>query len=134
VLLPFAAIGNPIDLTVSVDARMYEEATRVVLEDPSIHGVIVLALHHPPGLTEDFVDRVARLARELGKPVVACDIGEAEMADYVRRRFDELGVPAFEAPEDAATAMWALVAYGEVMRKSGGSLPPTKPERFSQPS
>ena len=134
VLLPFAAIGNPIDLTVSVDARMYEEATRVVLEDPSIHGVIVLALHHPPGLAEDFVDRVARLARELGKPVVACDIGEAEMADYVRRRFDELGVPAFEAPEDAATAMWALVAYGEVRRKLGGSLPPAGQGHLSQPS
>jgi len=65
---------------------------------------------------------------------VACDIGEAEMADYVRRRFDELSVPAFETPEDAATAMWALVAYGEVRRKLGGSLPPAGPGHLSQPS
>ena len=118
---PFAAISNPVDLTVSVTADMYVEAVRVALEDPDIHGVIVLALHHPPALSAGFVDKLAELARGARKPVVACDIGEARMAELVRRRLDELGVPAFETPEDAAAAMAALAAYGRVLKRAGKS-------------
>ncbi len=116
---PFAAIGNPIDLTGSATAEMFEEALKVVLADPEIHGVIIMGLHHVPALSEDYVDRVAELAKSADKPVVACDIGETEMASYIRRRFNKLGIPAFESPEDAAMAMWALVARGRFLKKEG---------------
>jgi len=118
---PFAAIGNPIDLTGSATAEMFEEALRVVLADPDIHGVIIMGLHHVPALSEDYVDRLAELVKsaDAGKPVVACDIGETEMAIYIRRKFDKLGIPAFESPEDAAMAMAALVAYGRFLKKEG---------------
>ena len=116
---PFSAIGNPVDITGSATADMFEEATRVVLEDPDIHGVIVVGLHHVPALSEDYVDRIAALAKASGKPVVACDIGETEMAYYIRRRFDKHGIPACESPEDAATCMAALVAYGRYLQKVG---------------
>ena len=43
------------------------------------------------------------------------------MAELVRRRLDELGVPAFETPEDAAAAMAALAAYGRVLKRAGKS-------------
>ncbi|RLI10300.1 hypothetical protein DRO33_05700 [Candidatus Bathyarchaeota archaeon] len=82
---PFAAIGNPIDLTGSATSEMFEEALRIALEDPDIHGVIVMGLHHVPALSEDYVDKVAAIAKEHDKPVVACDIGETEMAVYIRR-------------------------------------------------
>ena len=39
------------------------------------------------------------------------------MADYVRKKFDEKGIPAFESPEGAAAAMWALYAYGRYLEK-----------------
>ena len=116
---PFAAIGNPIDLTGSATAEMFEEALKIVLADPEIHGVIIMGLHHVPALSEDYVDRVAELAKGAGKPVVACDIGETEMASYIRRRFNKLGIPAFESPEDAAVAMWALAARGRFLKKEG---------------
>ncbi|RLI07507.1 CoA-binding protein [Candidatus Bathyarchaeota archaeon] len=116
---PFAAIGNPIDLTGSATAEMFEEALRIALEDPDIHGVIVMGLHHVPALSEDYVDRVAAIAERYGKPVVACDIGETEMAVYIRRKFDKYGIPACESPEDAATVMAALVAYGCYLMKVG---------------
>ena len=41
---PFAAIGNPIDLTGSATAEMFEEAVKVVLDDPDIHGIIIMGL------------------------------------------------------------------------------------------
>ena len=116
---PFAAIGNPIDLTGSATAEMFEEALRIVLADPDIHGVIIMGLHHVPALSEDYVDRVAKLVKEADKPVVACDIGETEMAIYIRRKFDKLGIPSFESPEDAAMAMYALVTYGRFLKREG---------------
>jgi len=115
----FATNLNPLDLTGSVTSEMYEAGAKILLEDPGIHGVIVLGLHHTPGLLEDFVDRVARVSKDYAKPVVACDIGETEMAMYIRSRFDKFGIPAYFSPEDAARAMAALVKYGLYLKKNG---------------
>ena len=115
----FATNLNPLDLTGSVTSEMFEAGTRIVLDDPEIYGVIVLGLHHVPGLQENFVDMIAVLAENYSKPVVACAIGETEMALYIRSRFDKLGIPAYFSPEDAARSMAALVRYGEYLRKRG---------------
>ena len=115
----FATNLNPLDLTGSVTSEMFEAGARIVLDDPEIYGVIVLGLHHVPGLQEDFVDMIAELAENYTKPVVACAIGETEMALYIRSRFDKLGIPAYFSPEDAARSIAALVRYGEYLRKRG---------------
>jgi acyl-CoA synthetase (NDP forming) len=60
-----------------------------------------------------------KIAENYSKPIVMCDIGETEMALYTRSRFDKLGVPSFESPEDAARAMKALATYGAYLKKSG---------------
>ncbi len=113
----FATNLNPVDLTGSVTSEMFEEGTRILFEDPEINGIIVLGLHHLPALQEDFVDRVARLTRIDSKPIVACDVGETEMALHIRSRFDKLGIPAYYSPEDAARGMAALVNYGFYLKK-----------------
>ena len=110
---------NLLDLTGSVTSAMYEASAEILLEDPEVHGIIVLGLHHTPGLLEDFVDRVAKLSKNQAKPVVACDIGETEMAMFIRSRFDKFGIPAYSSPEDAARAMAALSKYGLYLRKNG---------------
>jgi len=66
---------------------------------------------------EDFVDKVARVASRYEKPMVACDIGETEMALSIRLRFDRLRIPAYSSPEDAARAMAALARYGSYLQK-----------------
>ncbi len=115
----FATDQNPVDLTGSVTSEMFEEGIRILFEDPEIFGIIVLGLHHLPALQEDFVDRVAELSKEYTKSVVACDVGETEMALYIRSRFDKLGIPAYFSPEDAAHGMAALVNYGRYLKKRG---------------
>ena len=67
----------------------------------------------------DFVDRVAELNKKYNKSIVACDVGETEMALYIRSRFDRLGIPAYFSPEDAARGMAALVKYGLYLKKCG---------------
>lgn len=114
----FATTLNPVDITGSGTSEMFELATEILFQDNEINGIIVLGLHHAPGLQEDYIDRVARVASKYHKPVVACDIGETEMALHTRFRFDKLGIPAYASPEDAARAMNALVRYGGYLMKS----------------
>ncbi|MBC7129765.1 CoA-binding protein [Candidatus Bathyarchaeota archaeon] len=115
----FASIWNPIDLTGSVTSEMFENVVDIVFQDPEIHGIIFLGMHHVPGLQEDYIDRVAQIASKYDKPIVACDIGETEMALYVRSRFDKLGIPAFSSPAEAVAAMSALVKYGLYLKNKG---------------
>ncbi|MEJ2240709.1 MAG: CoA-binding protein, partial [Candidatus Bathyarchaeota archaeon] len=115
----FATNMNPVDLTGSVTSEMFEEGIQILFEDSQIDGIIVLGLHHLPALQEDFVDRVWRLSKKYNKSVVACDVGETEMALYIRSRFDRLGIPAYFSPEDAARGMAALVNYGSYLKKCG---------------
>jgi acyl-CoA synthetase (NDP forming) len=115
----FATNLNPADLTGSVTSEMFEDGIRILFEDPEIDGIIVLGLHHLPALQDDFVDRVAKISKKYNKPVVACDVGETEMALYIRSKFDKLGIPSYFSPEDAARGMAALVNYGLYLKKCG---------------
>jgi acyl-CoA synthetase (NDP forming) len=115
----FATNLNPVDITGSGTSEMFELATEIVFQDPEIDGIIMLGLHHLPAVKEDFVDRVAKVASKYEKPMVACDIGETEMALSIRLRFDRLGIPAYSSPEDTARAMSALARYGRYLQKKG---------------
>jgi len=114
----FASNLNPVDVTGSVNSEMFEVSAKILLDDDEINGLIVLGLHHTPALQEDFVDRIANISKGYRKPVVACDIGETEMALQTRQRFDKHGIPAYGSPEDAARAMSALVRYGLYLKKN----------------
>jgi acyl-CoA synthetase (NDP forming) len=113
----FATNFNPVDVTGSVTSEMFELATEILFQDPEIDGIIMLGLHHTPALQEDYVDKVAKVASRYEKPMVACDIGETEMALNIRSRFDKLSIPAYSSPEDAARAINALVRYGLYLQK-----------------
>jgi len=115
----FATNYNPLDLTGSATSEMFELGTKILLEDPEIYGVMVFGLHHSPAMGEDYVDKIVNLSKDFLKPIVACDIGETEMAIHIRQRFDKQGIPAYSSPEDAARAMAALVHYGAYLKKSG---------------
>lgn len=114
----FATNLNPVDVTGSATSEMFEHATEILFEDSEINGIILLGLHHTPALQEDFIDRVAKVASQYSKPIVACDIGETEMALHTRFRFEKLGIPAYSSPEDAARAMNALARYGLYLKKN----------------
>jgi len=115
----FATNFNPLDLTGSATSEMFEIGTKILLEDPEIYGVMVFGLHHSPAMQEDYVDKIVNLSRNYFKPVVACDIGETEMALHIRDRFDKQGIPAYSSPEDASRAMATLIHYGLYLNKNG---------------
>ncbi|MFA7080279.1 MAG: CoA-binding protein, partial [Candidatus Bathyarchaeia archaeon] len=119
IILKIAATNNPVDLTGSVTDDMFEISAELMFQDPKISGIILLGLHHMPGLREKYIDEIAKISNKYDKPIVMCDIGETEMALYTRSRFDRLCVPSFASPEDAARAMKALVWYGEYLKRNG---------------
>ncbi len=119
VILKIAATHNPVDLTGSVTDDMFEISADIMFQDPNIYGIILLGLHHMPGLREKYIDGIVEIAAKYTKPIVMCDIGATEMALYTRSRFDRLCVPSFESPEDAARAMKALVTYGSYLKRAG---------------
>jgi acyl-CoA synthetase (NDP forming) len=118
IILKIAATSNPVDLTGSVTDDMFVMAADLMFQDPQIYGIILLGLHHMPGLREVYIDGIVKVASNYTKPIVMCDIGETEMALYTRSRFDKLGVPSFSSPEDAARAMNALVNYGAYLKRN----------------
>jgi acyl-CoA synthetase (NDP forming) len=118
-ILKISATHNPVDLTGSVVDDQFVAAADLMFQEPTISGIIFLGLHHMPGLQEKYIAGVAEVAAKYNKPIVACDIGETEMALYTRSRFDRLGIPAYSSPEDAAHAMKALLVYGSFLQKNG---------------
>ena len=115
----FSSYTNPVDLTGSATSEMFKYSMEVLMEDGNIHGIIVIGLHHLPAIEEDFVDVIGNISANYHKPIVACDIGETEMAKYIRSRFEKLGIPAYNSPEEAANAMVALVKYGIYLKSIG---------------
>ncbi len=114
-----ATFANPYDISGSASDESYAVALESVLEDDGIDAALVIALHHPPLLSPAFVDKIASVARKYKKPVVAVDIGGTDMANWVRDRFDSMGIPAFSTPERGVVALNALIRYGRFLKREG---------------
>jgi acyl-CoA synthetase (NDP forming) len=120
-ILKISATSNPVDLTGSVTDDQFVISADIMFRDPEINGIILLGLHHMPGLREKYIDGIVMISARYNKPIVMCDIGETEMALYTRSRFDRLSVPSYSSPEAAARAMKGLVTYGEYLVKNGAA-------------
>ncbi|RDD53749.1 MAG: CoA-binding protein [Candidatus Korarchaeota archaeon NZ13-K] len=120
VIPPIASLTNPVDLTGSATDDSFVGALESILQDPNVFGVIVLALHHVPGVTSQLPKRIAEVSRGYGKPIIAMDVGTSQYAVEFRRSFEREGIPAYPEPERAVKAMRALVHYGMVRRASRG--------------
>jgi acetyl coenzyme A synthetase (ADP forming)-like protein len=119
VIPEFAAIENPIDLTGVATTEMFIKTLEIVGQADEFDGIVIFPLHHIPTLEAGYEDKMMEVIRGLKKPVVVCDVGEAEMAKLVRMKFDKYGVPAYPSPERAANVMMKLVNYGKYLLKVG---------------
>jgi acyl-CoA synthetase (NDP forming) len=82
------------------------------MDAPEVDGVLVMAFHQAPPILDDVVQAIAEAHKGYTKPILACDVGGTEMAVDFRTRFEKYGIPAYETPERAARAMYALARYG----------------------
>jgi acyl-CoA synthetase (NDP forming) len=120
-LPPFAAVGNPVDLTPQVEPANIAAAAAVVLGDPAIAGAVAVDV----GLDlPEFGDALVEVARATGKPVVAFAADTPGLA----ARLASAGIPVLPSPERAARGWHALWAARPRPR------PPSPPPRALPPA
>ncbi len=113
VLVPAAAVANPVDLTADGTATMLEKALEILVRDDAINAVIVVFTETPATSAAQARETAARVARLAGKPVVACIVG-AGTPSGAGRAADVAEVPS---PERAAAALGHVCRYAEWRRR-----------------
>lgn len=115
-LPPTAALENPVDLIGDAKEDRYESAIRIVLEDDSVDGAVIICT--PTVFTD--LEAIARTIQETvpryGKPVTVCFMG-TEDVEKATRILEEAGIPHYVFPEIAAKVMARLTQYGWWVRR-----------------
>ncbi len=117
-LPPFAAVGNPIDLTPQVERERIAPAVRHVLDQPEIAGAVAVnvGLDFP-----EFADALVSAMEATGKPLVAFT---ADTPD-ITARFTAAGVPVMPTPERAVRA-WRALWSARAEAKAPAATPPRR--------
>jgi acyl-CoA synthetase (NDP forming) len=119
-LPPFAAVGNPVDLTPQVEPARIAPAVGRVFDDPAVAGVVAVnvGLDFP-----EFADAIVAAARATGKPAVAFTAD----APAITARLREGGVPVLPSPERAVRAwrtLWQTRPPAEHVARPAPTLAP----------
>jgi acyl-CoA synthetase (NDP forming) len=114
ILPPPAAVGNPLDLTMS-GATAYGRALETLAADPNLDFVLGVVGTSGLFFPELGVTPIAEYAKRASKPVAAYINPEAPAS---LRLLEENGVPSFRTPEGAARAIGRAVEYGRLLRRT----------------
>jgi len=114
--------NNPIDVVADAGFYRYETATRALLEDPNIDGVIVASVHGGYARPEEFTGAILKMVRErklheeFKKPILATWVGGREYEDLVLD-LKSAGVPIYPSSWRTARAMLSLYLEGLRIKK-----------------
>jgi len=116
-LPPAASIGNPVDMLASAPPEHYEQATRLLLADPSVDSLMVIFI--PPLVTDSkaAAEAIVRGAAGTTKTTLATFMS-AQGAPAALST-----IPSYMFPEAAATALARVVTHAEWRRRPHGSVP-----------
>ena len=108
-LPPAAAFYNPVDVLGDAPPQRYADACAVMLDDPSVHSLLVLFT--PQGVSEPVAtaERIVAAAAGSKKPVAACFAGGASQ-DEARAVLRHGGVPCYPTAERAVRVFALLDA------------------------
>ena len=106
----FSTVTNPVDLSAkfAADADGFNEATRILLEDPGVDMAIVRSLS---GGVAAWADGLGKIADATGKLVLVNLSGLAHQLEHVAFALDLKGIPCFESPGRTVTAAAALTEF-----------------------
>ncbi len=107
--------SNPVDVIGDATAARYRATMEACLEDKNIDGVLVMLTPQAMTRPTEAAEAVVEVAKNSSKPVIACWMGEAQVAEG-RRRFVEAGIPNFSTPEPAVEVFSYLSAFYENQR------------------
>lgn len=112
VMPPEASAVNPVDMIASADATAYRAVLDLVRRDPNVDGII--AIFVSPIMIDAYeVARSIADAADGRKPVLSVFMGRQRSQEGVEE-LKQRRVPVYRFPEDAASAMAAMVRYHEL--------------------
>lgn len=103
-------IGQAVDLLGDAGAGAYDAATRTLLADSAYNAVLVLLTPQRNTEAVACARAVVEAAASSRKPVLACWMGQNQVAD-ARRILGEAGILQFTSPERCLDAFAYLAAY-----------------------
>ena len=104
-LPPMTYLRNPVDT--GRPGPNFADIAELTIKDPSIDLLIVFALHEPAAIDPCSVATQVKACSK--KPVIFGTAGSRKLTSQTAQDIEELGVPAFFCPEDAAIGARALV-------------------------
>lgn len=102
--------GNPVDILGDAPPERYRLATEACLADPNVDGLLVMLT--PQAMTDPLgsARAVAEVARDSGKPVLACWMGDGHVRES-RQLLLGNDIPSFANPEGSVEAFGYLTSY-----------------------
>jgi acetyl coenzyme A synthetase (ADP forming)-like protein len=114
--------NNPIDILGDAGFYRYESATRALLEDPNIDGIIVASVHGGYARPQEFTGAILKMIRErklheeFKKPILAAWVGGKEFEDLVWD-LKSAGVPIYPSSWRISRSMMGLYLEGQRLKR-----------------
>ncbi len=103
-------VGNPLDLLGDATTERYRLSLDACLNDKNVDGVLLVVLYQTPLITTEIVEVISEAHRKYTKPIIVISTG-GEFTELLSRSLMERGLPVFNFPTEAITALDKLVAY-----------------------
>ncbi|MFZ7126152.1 MAG: acetate--CoA ligase family protein [Desulfobacterales bacterium] len=111
---PYAAVGNPVDLTASATDDMFGRSLDLLIEDDGVDIVICTALFSPPSISDRLIGEIASRAAGSRKPVIVFT-QYGPFTDLYLRRLHDAGVVGFPSIARAVRAARFLVDRARIL-------------------
>jgi acyl-CoA synthetase (NDP forming) len=123
VLVPFASVHNPIDLTANGSNEHYAASLEVLEAEPEVDAILCIMQFQSPFVDEGLAQLIIDWFQRGPKPMVVVTIG-GELSQQGLRRVVQAGVPAYPSLWRAVRALAALYQRGQYLRRLDPSPPP----------
>jgi acetate---CoA ligase (ADP-forming) len=111
-LPPSAATRNPVDIVASGSPSAFEQALRVVLEDPEIDAVLAIYVPPLPDRDRSMLDAIATAAASRPDKTMLATV----LAGNETVQLDGIKVPTYRFPESAVRALAHMASRSEWLR------------------
>lgn len=105
-----AGVTNPIDVRGDAKAEYFEKAIRVVQDDPSVGGLVVIGAPLDTADLESVAKNLARIKNDIKVPIAICWSGGIKCAQAAEIT-QEAGLPTYPTPDRAVHALDMLRKY-----------------------
>lgn len=115
-LPPYASVGNPLDLIGDADALRFEQAINACMNDHNVDAIVINILFQTAAIDTRVVSAIVKANNLEKKPIAVVATG-GEYTEMHRRILDGYGIPTYQSPSSAVTALSKFVEYCEHYRQ-----------------